>query len=155
MKDITYENLAVVLETWDAARYANKDFDSKFGMVALEHLFQLQPRAKKVFGYDKGEEVGRAHANVHASSFAGLFDSIFQMLGPDTEFIEEILEQVGKKHKTMGVNPSFFPFMGQALIRALEEFTGKELTSAQQEAWESVYEAISEEIVKHILAWAH
>mmetsp|Transcript_4965 Transcript_4965/g.6460 ORF Transcript_4965/g.6460 Transcript_4965/m.6460 type:complete len:153 (-) Transcript_4965:104-562(-) len=152
MKDIGYEQLAVVLETWDAARYVSKDFDNDFGMVALEQLFVLQPRAKKVFGYDKGEEVGKASASVHASAFAGLFDSVFQMLGPDLEFIEEILEQVGRKHKTMGVNPSFFPFMGQAIMHAIEQFTGKPLTDVQRGAWEEVYESISDEIVKHILA---
>ncbi|KAL7569411.1 hypothetical protein ACA910_009598 [Epithemia clementina (nom. ined.)] len=152
MKEVGYEQIATVLETWDAARFGSKDFDNEFGMVALERMFELQPRAKKVFGYDKGDDVGKAHASIHATAFAGLFDSVFQMLGPDLEFIEDILQQVGRKHKKMGVNPSFFPFMGQALIFAVEKYLGKQLTTEQRVAWEEVYDSISNEIVKNILA---
>ncbi|KAL7569415.1 hypothetical protein ACA910_009602 [Epithemia clementina (nom. ined.)] len=151
MKEVGYEQIAVVLETWDAARFGCKNFDKEFGMVALERLFELQPRAKKVFGYDQGEEVGKSHANVHASAFAGLFDSVFQMLGPDLEFIEDILHQVGHRHKSMGVSPSFFPFMGQALIFAVEKYLGKKLAAEQRIAWEEVYDSISNEIIKNIL----
>mmetsp|Transcript_3775 Transcript_3775/g.7743 ORF Transcript_3775/g.7743 Transcript_3775/m.7743 type:complete len:153 (+) Transcript_3775:75-533(+) len=152
MKDISYEQIAVILETWDFARSSSKNFDEEFGMVALDRLFEIQPRAKKVFGNDKGEEVGRTHANLHAKAFAGLFDSVFQLLGPDVEFIQEILQTVGQKHKAMGVSPSFFPFMGQALMFALEQYLGKALSEEQREAWEEVYETISNELVKHILA---
>jgi hemoglobin-like flavoprotein len=73
------------------------------------------------------------------------------VLGPDSEFMAEILEGVGKRHKAMGVNPSFFPFMGQALIFALEKYLEAELTEEQRNAWEEVYECISNEIVKQIL----
>ncbi|KAL7578892.1 hypothetical protein ACA910_006878 [Epithemia clementina (nom. ined.)] len=151
MKEVGYEQIATVLETWDAARFGSKDFDNEFGMVALERLFELQPRAKKVFGYDQGEEVGKSHATVHATAFAGLFDSVFQMLGPDLEFIEDILRQVGRRHKSMGVSPSFFPYMGQALVHAVEKHLGKSLTAEQRIAWEDVYDSISNEIVKNIL----
>ena len=72
----------------------------------LKHrLFEIQPRAKQVFGFDKGEADGQARADVHARAFAGVFDSVFQMLGPDQEFIEEMLKQIGKRHKAMGVLP--------------------------------------------------
>lgn len=151
LNNISYEQIALVLETWDQARFGSASFDAEFGLVALERLFELQPRAKKVFGYDKGEEVGKRHARVHASAFAGLFDSVFQMLGPDVDFIENILCQVGQRHKAMGVSPSFFPFMGVALIHSLETFLGSKLTEEQRSAWEDVYDAISNEIVKNIL----
>ena len=36
MKDIGYTTLSTVLETWDQARFSSKDFESEFGMVALE-----------------------------------------------------------------------------------------------------------------------
>jgi hemoglobin-like flavoprotein len=152
MMQVGYEQIAIVLESWDQARYGCKDFDKEFGMVALEKLFELQPRAKKVFRYDQGDDVGKAHASVHAGAFAGLFDTVFQMLGPDVEFLEEILAQVGRRHKSMGVSPSFFPYMGQALIFAVEKYLGKKLTEEQRACWEEVYDSISNEIVKHILA---
>lgn len=152
MKQIEYAQLAVVLETWDAARFGSKNFDKDFGMITLKKLFELQPRAKRVFGYDKGEEEGDKSAQVHANAFAALLDSVFQMLGPDIEFITDILGQVGQRHKAMGVSPSFFPFMGQALIHGLETFLEKPLNEEQRDAWEEVFEAITNEITKAILS---
>ena len=152
LADLTYEEIALVLDTWDEARLSSTgNFDANFGMVALEKLFDLQPSAKKVFGYDKGETVGSCQAQIHANAFTVLFDSVFQMLGPDVEFIQDILAQVGERHKGMGVCPSFFPFMGQALIHALESFLPSKLTEEQRDAWENVYDAVSNEIVKQIL----
>ena len=114
-------------------------------------LFEIQPRAKQAFGFDKGEVNGQAHADVHAKAFAGVFDSVFQMLGPDQEFIEEMLKQIGKRHKAMGVNASFFPFMVHALTDSMEEFMARKLTDQERDAWEHVFDVISGEIIKVIL----
>ena len=74
------------------------------------------------------------------------------MLGPDKEFIEEMLSNIGKRHKKMGVNPSFFPFMCQALLFSLEKYLSRSLTDKEREAWEEVFDAISGEIIRQILA---
>ena len=120
-------------------------------MLFFCRLFELQPRAKNVFGYNEGDDKGKHHADIHAKAFAGLFDSVFQMMGPDTDFIQDILKGVGLRHKKMDVSPSFFPYMGQALIFAVEKFLERKLEDDEREAWEEVYEAISIEIVKAIL----
>jgi hemoglobin-like flavoprotein len=151
VNNFTYAQISIVLDSWDQARFSSKDFDREFGTVVLERFFVLQPRAKKIFGYDKSEEEGDSHVAVHVNVFAGVFDSVFQMLGPDVELFEEILGQVGHRHKAAGVNPSFFPFMGQALFFALEKFLDKELTDEQREAWNVVYEGVSNVIVRRIL----
>lgn len=104
---------------------------------------ELQPRAKKFY---KSEEMMQKHTD----GIVHLLDSILQMLGPDVEFIEEILGQIGSRHAKMGVSPSFFPFLGQAFIWAMEKTLG-EMTDEQKESWEEVYDAISEQIVKAIL----
>ena len=114
-------------------------------------LFEIQPRAKQVFGFDKGEGDGQARADVHARAFVGVFDSVLQMLGPDQEFFEEMLKQIGKRHKAMGVNASFVLFMGHALIDSMEEFMVRKLTDQEREAWEHVFDVISGEIIKVIL----
>ena len=36
MKEVGYSTIAIVLETWDAARFSSDTFDSEFGMVALK-----------------------------------------------------------------------------------------------------------------------
>lgn len=153
IKDIQYNQLSLVLETWDAARFGCENFDDSFGMVTLVKLMELQPRAKKVFGYDRGEDEGDKIAQVHAKAFVDLLDSVFQMLGPDLEFISDILEQLGRRHKAMGVSPAFFPFMGQAIIHTLGQFLKKPLTEEQRDAWEEVFDSISNEITKSILGW--
>ena len=59
---------------------------------------------------------------------------------------------VGKRHKAMNVNPSFFPFMGKALISTVEEYLNRSLSEAEREAWEEVYDEISNVIVATILS---
>jgi len=66
--------------------------------------------------------------------------------------MEEMLSQLGKRHKKMGVNPSFFPFMGQAVIHAMESYLSRSLTEEERDAWEEVYDAVSGDIVKQILS---
>ena len=56
-------------------------------------MFEMEPRTKSVFGFDKGDATGQAHVDIHAKAFPGFMDSVIQMLGPDVEFIEEILHQ--------------------------------------------------------------
>lgn len=87
----------------------------------------------------------------HADGIVGLFDSITQMLGPDMELIEEILTQVGERHAKMKISPSLFPFLGESLIWALEQKLGSQFTAAQREAWEEVYDAVSDQIVAEIV----
>ena len=151
MKEVSYSTIALVLETWDAARYIDKNFDEEFGKKAVKRMFESEPRTKSVFGYEQGEEVGDAHVEVHAKAFPGLLDSVIQMLGPDVEFIEEILEQVGERHRAMKVNPSYFPYMGKALISTLEDSLNRKLTETERLAWEEVYDEISNVIIKAIL----
>ena len=114
-------------------------------------MFEMEPRTKSVFGYDESPELGDKHMQVHAKAFPGLLDSVIQMLGPDKEFIEEILGQVGERHASMKVNPSYFPFLGKALLISLEEVLNRPLKDVEKAAWEEVYEEISNEIVKKIL----
>ena len=68
------------------------------------------------------------------------------------EFLKEILDQVGARHAKMGVNVSFFPYLGQALQWALAKTIGDdEMTGEHKEAWDEVYDMISNDIVKAIL----
>lgn len=112
---------------------------------------ELQPRAKNFYGFKESPEQGKKMMAKHAEGIVHLFDSILQMLGPDLEFIEEILGQVGSRHVTLGVNPSLFPFLGNALIWAIQNDIGDDMTDEHIEAWEEVYDAISGDIVKAIL----
>ena len=69
--------------------------------------------------------------------------------GPDVDLIQEILSQVGKRHKDFGVQPSYFPAMGEALVYALGQVIGgANFNEVHKTAWKDVYEELSAEIVK-------
>ncbi|KAL7574410.1 hypothetical protein ACA910_008505 [Epithemia clementina (nom. ined.)] len=152
MKDIIYDDLDLVLKSWDDARFGKKNFNQDFGMNCLDRMFEIQPRSKQVFGYTESDHVSKERAATHGRLFATVFDSVFQMLGPDTEFIEEVLRQVGRRHRTMGIHPMLFPYMGKALLYALEQALDRKLTHRETLAWEEIYDAISSELVRHILS---
>lgn len=69
--------------------------------------------------------------------------------GPDVDLIQEILSQVGKRHKDFGVQPSYFPHMGLALVYSIEKIVGPDhFTATHKAAWMEVYEELSAEILK-------
>lgn len=80
-----------------------------------------------------------------------MFDAALNMLGPDTETLLEILEELGKRHIKYGVSPHYFPFMGQAVLFALSKALGKAWNKELEDAWIEVYELLSGEIMKSIL----
>ena len=71
------------------------------------------------------------------------------ILGPDVELIQEILAQVGKRHKDFGVQTNYFPPMGEALVYGLEQVLGDdEFLPVHKSAWMEIYSVMSTEIVK-------
>jgi nitric oxide dioxygenase len=79
-----------------------------------------------------------------------MFDAAFNMLGPDTETLDEILTDIAKRHIVYGVKPHYFPFMGQAVVYALKQTIGKHMTPEVTEAWVEVYDGLSGAIMKSI-----
>lgn len=118
-------------------------------LFCYSRLFTIHPESKEVFIGRDGVDVGRAE--LHAKAFWRLFDSVFLLLGPDMEFMEEILVQVGQRHRAMGVKPSLFPYMGEAVIYSIEKILKEPLSPKQRDAWDEVYECISNEIIKNML----
>lgn len=154
-KFIFDQEIASVLSTWSRARSRSKDFDTDFGRVVLDRFFELQPQAKHFFGYEKSEEIGETNAIIHAAAFTCLFDLVFQMLTAsdsedDSSYLEEMLQEVGQRHKNQGVSPSFFPYMGEAFIYGIETFLGQKLSQQDQQLWKEVYDSMGKEIVKTI-----
>ena len=77
-----------------------------------------------------------------------LMDSLFQLLGPDIEFLQEVCHEVGRQHKALGVDKAFFPKMGLALIHGLEVSLGDKFTEDDHDAWREVYKRVSDEILR-------
>lgn len=95
-------------DTWEQARRSD-DFEEKVGVMALLKLFELEPLTKQVFGIEAehtptGDEL-KASGNLHhAVRMFHMFDAALNMLGPDTETLNEILADLGKRHIGYGVS---------------------------------------------------
>mmetsp|Transcript_5161 Transcript_5161/g.10182 ORF Transcript_5161/g.10182 Transcript_5161/m.10182 type:complete len:156 (-) Transcript_5161:245-712(-) len=152
MKELGYNTISRVMETWESARRAAKgNFEDELGTHMLIKLFELEPDAKNIFGFSKNEEpeLGNPTTSIHSRTVVSMFDSVLQMLGPDVELIQEILAQVGKRHKDFGVQTAYFPHMGEALLYALEQVLGPdEFLKVHKAAWVEIYSVMSQEIVK-------
>lgn len=103
-----------------------------------------------------GPDVERKYPVSHALSTRAnkdrLINIFYLLVAKICVVIEDILSQVGKRHKRAGVPVNQFPYMGQALIEVLEETLGAEkFTADDHEAWDEVYEALSSDIMKSML----
>ena len=71
-------------------------------------LLELAPRAAIFFGDTdhQDDNTGKPKSNriKHFETIVHLLDNILQLLGPDFETIGEILEELGRRHKRMGVS---------------------------------------------------
>lgn len=116
-------------------------------------LFELEPDAKAIFGFDKKADVAKELAKAprfikHAKYFIQMIDKALGMLGPDIELLTEILLDLGQKHVGYGVKPEYFPSMGRALIYAVKEQLGDGFTDETKDAWVEVYGALSYDMIR-------
>lgn len=142
MNDLSYEKVFLVVEIWDKVKSKSREF----GMTVMENLFKIQPKCKKVFGYEKGEDVGCMNAAVHAVSIVGIIDQIIGMLGPDKDFLSFQLKKLGSSHSRMGISHSYIYLMGNAILSALKEFSILQ-TNEEEDTWLEVFEIISNEMI--------
>ena len=120
----------------------------------ITSLFRDCPESKVLFGFsidmDPGsEEMQRSKPFLrHASYMINMLDRALNMLGPDAELLGEILSDLGKKHARLGVHEQYFPFMGHALLNMLREMLGNLFTPETEQAWNTVYAALSGAMVE-------
>jgi hemoglobin-like flavoprotein len=88
---------------------------------------------------------------IHAKRLVGMLEATIGLLGPDVETLTEILSQLGRRHINYEVKPEFFPVMGKAIRDALAETLKEEWTKDVDDAWCTVYNELSAEIVKSML----
>eukprot|EP00522_Entomoneis_paludosa_P010100 CAMPEP_0172466934 /NCGR_PEP_ID=MMETSP1065-20121228/57489_1 /TAXON_ID=265537 /ORGANISM="Amphiprora paludosa, Strain CCMP125" /LENGTH=237 /DNA_ID=CAMNT_0013223907 /DNA_START=507 /DNA_END=1220 /DNA_ORIENTATION=- len=151
MRPMHLPSVNIVLELWDTARFEGPNFYATFGKVTLKRLFDIHPEAQQVFGIDQGPAVFKSKVTAHEKAIVLLFDSVFQMVLQQPDFMEQVLQQVGVRHGQVGAHPRLFPYMGEAIQYALETyFLPQPFTEEEHQAWEHVYSGISDEITRHI-----
>lgn len=120
-------------------------FDSVLQMLGMRYPLRLRMHYMMSFIVKRIDECN--YCTHGCSLFSVGF--LLHKTGPDVELIQEILSQVGKRHKDFGVQQSYFPHMGQALVFAIEKLLGADqFTAAHKAAWTEVYEEMSSEILK-------
>jgi len=120
----------------------------------VSSLFQECPEAKRLFGFPVDVDVHSStlvesqNFIAHSTYFVELFDTAFNMLGPDTELLTEIMQDLGGKHVRLGVTLDMFPIVGEALVNTLAHILGKNFTPAVKAAYVEVYTALSTDIIR-------
>jgi hemoglobin-like flavoprotein len=77
-----------------------------------------------------------------------MVDRAIGLLGPDIELLTDILIELGEKHNKFGVKPSYYPPMGQALIKTMEDMLGDKFTQEIKDAWLETYQALAYDMIR-------
>jgi hemoglobin-like flavoprotein len=107
------------------------------------HLFELAPAVRGMFPQDmtaQNERLSRA-----------LFDAVIALVDPDRHAarMEDNLHRLGAHHaRRYGVQPEHYPYVGHALVRAVNDVSGDSSASTSS-AWIWVYEWISVHMIGH------
>ena len=122
----------------------------------LLKMFEMEPETKKVFGFGTdfnptAAELKKSGGLHIAVNILQRFDASLNLMGPDYEMLEEILTELGQRHVGYGVKAHYFPFMGKAIMYALEDTLQDKWTDEARAAWNEVYQEISGTIMKSIL----
>jgi hemoglobin-like flavoprotein len=105
------------------------------------HLFELAPAVRDMFPQDmtvQNERLSRA-----------LFDAVRALVDPDRHAarMQDNLHKLGADHaRRYGVLPEHYPFVGHALVRAVNDVSGDSSASTSS-AWIWVYEWISTHMI--------
>jgi len=77
-----------------------------------------------------------------------MLDTALAMLGPDSELLTEIMQDLGAKHVRYGVKADLFPAMGEALIATLECTLEDQFTETIKQSWEQTYKELSDDMIR-------
>jgi hypothetical protein len=121
--------------------------------VLIFSFFELEPRAASVFSFGKDIELNddffkSPRLVKHAKHYMDMVDRAIGLLGPDIELLTEILMELGRQHTKFGVESSFYPPMGHALIHTMEEVLGDKFSSSTKNAWLECYQALAYDMIQ-------
>ena len=97
-------------------------------------LFELDPGLRFLFNAGMQEQVHKYMAMVHLV--------VANLSRPDT--VVPMLQALGRRHATYGVNDSHYETMSDALLWALEKSLGPLFTPDVREAWAEVYTLLAD-----------
>lgn len=94
-----------------------------------QRLFEIAPEARPLFKADM-ESQGKKLMNMLATAVENL---------SNLDSLLPAVSDMARRHVDYGVLPEHYPLVGEALIWALQQGLGDELTTKDEEAWAEVY----------------
>jgi hemoglobin-like flavoprotein len=147
---VTYSDVMSVTTSWDKAK-ATPNFEKVAGEAILTRMFQLEPKARELFGFSKNEVViDNPKFGVHSKVMVDMLDLAVSFLGPDLEPIEYELLELGQRHVGYGVTADYLPVMERAVMYALEGILEDKLTREDRGSWQVVFHFIIDHMTKGI-----
>lgn len=113
--------------------------------IFYEKLFTINPKLKSYFPADE-VQMGQQRNKLRDM----LAVAVSNLSKPEVLF--PVLENLGRRHQTYGVEASHYDEVGQALISTLEVGLGEEFTLEVKKAWISVYGLISKTMIEASLS---
>jgi len=116
-------------------------------------LFKMDPTIKPIFGFNveqviNGHGLHRMAILIHGQNIIQMLDTMFSVLGPDTDLLQEVLMEIGDKHCKLGLSPDHFMLLCRALLEVLAKAMGDDWTAELKTAWFQVIRFLSFEISK-------
>lgn len=107
----------------------------KFAERFYELLFEESPQLKPLF----------KETNIHRQS-EKLYESLVLLVENirHPEVLQSVLGPLGQNHKAYGAIEQHYPYVGAALLKALEEYIGDDWTKEVAQAWTDTYGAVME-----------
>ena len=77
-----------------------------------------------------------------------MIDCAVSFVGPGIEAFEGEIEDLGMRHRQMGVKENFFDVMIQAVVETLQKQLGDSFTANDRKSWQSVLGFITTIMIK-------
>lgn len=129
---IEHENIdahSLVENSFVLIRQQKEAFAERFYAILFEESPQLKPLFKET--------------NIHRQS-EKLYESLVLLVENirNPEVLQSVLGPLGQNHKAYGAIEQHYPFVGAALLKALEEYIGEAWTKEVAQAWTDTYGAV-------------
>jgi hemoglobin-like flavoprotein len=151
---ISYQWISNVLSSWE---HANQKYSCRedIGNTILQELFEVEPETKLVFGFQSHQTniaanpMVRMGLIVHGLRIVNMIDQILYLMGPDTDALNEIIQEEARRHRKHGVKKEHFAHIGTAIRRALSKILDDGVyTTAVDNSWKEIFDILSAIIIQ-------
>ena len=153
-QEISYQSISNVLSCWE---HANQKYSCRedIGNKILQELFDVEPEIKVIFGFQPNQmniaanPMSRMGLMVHGLRIVNMIDQILNLMGPDTDILNEILQEQARRHQKHGVKKEHFAHMGTAIRAALSKILDDDVfTTEVDNSWKEMFDILSATIVQ-------